>query len=88
MLCRHGLLASGTHTLHCSCVVMLLSDIFFGIIHINHWVACNLTVIAVWAYNAEFNATHREMKNGMVSPMAVHSSACHFAEHQGQNRVK
>jgi len=32
-------------------------------------VPCNLAVIAVWAYNAEFNTTRREMKNGMVSPM-------------------
>mmetsp|Transcript_38590 Transcript_38590/g.89093 ORF Transcript_38590/g.89093 Transcript_38590/m.89093 type:complete len:123 (+) Transcript_38590:404-772(+) len=33
-------------------------------------VPCNLAVIAVWAYNAEFKAIRREMKNGMVSPMA------------------
>eukprot|EP00971_Amphidinium_carterae_P204203 4052175-Amphidinium_carterae.1 len=31
---------------------------------------CNLAVIGVWAYNAEFKAIRREMKNGMVSPMA------------------
>mmetsp|Transcript_39167 Transcript_39167/g.90439 ORF Transcript_39167/g.90439 Transcript_39167/m.90439 type:complete len:95 (-) Transcript_39167:249-533(-) len=38
-------------------------------LHLVHWVPCNLNVIAVWAYNAEFNTTRREMKNGMVSPM-------------------
>eukprot|EP00971_Amphidinium_carterae_P331759 6465535-Amphidinium_carterae.1 len=41
-------------------------------------------MLAVWAYNAEFNTTRREMKNGMVSPMAVHSSAYHSAEHQSR----
>eukprot|EP00971_Amphidinium_carterae_P014954 295285-Amphidinium_carterae.1 len=40
---------------------------------LNIWfigVPCSLAVIAVYAYNAEFKAIRREMKNGMVSPMA------------------
>eukprot|EP00403_Amphidinium_massartii_P011216 CAMPEP_0178424242 /NCGR_PEP_ID=MMETSP0689_2-20121128/28108_1 /TAXON_ID=160604 /ORGANISM="Amphidinium massartii, Strain CS-259" /LENGTH=649 /DNA_ID=CAMNT_0020045871 /DNA_START=81 /DNA_END=2030 /DNA_ORIENTATION=- len=40
---------------------------------LNIWfigVPCNLAVIAVYAYNAEFKAIRREMKNGMVSPVA------------------
>eukprot|EP00039_Didymoeca_costata_P000872 m.47690 g.47690 ORF g.47690 m.47690 type:complete len:632 (+) comp10525_c0_seq2:112-2007(+) len=33
-------------------------------------VPTNMGVVAVWAYNAEFKAIRREVKNGMVSPLA------------------
>eukprot|EP00039_Didymoeca_costata_P007507 m.100634 g.100634 ORF g.100634 m.100634 type:complete len:545 (+) comp13715_c1_seq2:2-1636(+) len=33
-------------------------------------VPTNMGVIAVWAYNSEFKAIRREVKNGMVSPLA------------------